>query len=97
MNEVPLGLPWYTRSGAVLACLLLFGIAPRRRKIRAMLGMFLLFVALASCIMACGGGSSGTACNNVVTPGTTAGSYTITVTGANGSATVNNTVTLTVQ
>jgi hypothetical protein len=96
-NEAPPGLPWYTRGGAVLACLLLFGIAPKRRKIRAMLGMVLLFAALAGGMMACGGSGS-KACTNVVTPGTTAGSYTITLNGASGSTTAPSaTFTLTVQ
>jgi hypothetical protein len=96
-NEAPRGLPWSTRGGAILACLLLFGIAPLRRKGRAILGMFLLFVALAGGMLACSGGSSGSACNNVVTPGTTTGNYTITLTGTSGSTTANNTITLTVQ
>ncbi|MDR3665123.1 MAG: hypothetical protein P4L86_32865, partial [Mycobacterium sp.] len=65
--QAPTGIPWYAKGGAVLACVLLFGIAPKRRKWRTMLGMLLLFVALASGMMACGGGSTSTACNNVVT------------------------------
>ena len=98
-NQMPLGLPWYTRGGAALACLLLFGIAPRRRKWRAMLGILLLFAALAGGVFACGGGGgTGTGCNNVVTPGTTAGSYTITVTGTSGSTTATSApIALTVQ
>jgi len=83
-NEIPRGIPWYARGGAVLACLLFFGIVPRRRKGRAVLGMMLLFVALVGGVLACGGGSS-SACSNVVTSGTTAGSYTVTVTGKSGS------------
>ncbi len=96
-NEIPRGLPWYARGGAVLACLLLFGFAPRRRKVRAMLAMMLLFVALAGAMLACGGGGGGSACNNVVTSGTTAGSYTITITATSGSTTTINTIALTVQ
>jgi hypothetical protein len=97
-NQSPRAIPWYTRGGAVLACLLLFGIAPRRRGWRSMLGMLILFVALATGLLACGSGSTGgTACTNVVVPGTTAGSYTITVTGTSGPTTAANTFVLTVQ
>lgn len=98
-NEIPRGIPWYARGGAVLACVLLFGIAPRRRKVRAILGMLLLFVALVGGMLACGGGGGSTACTNVVTPGTTAGSYTVTVTGTgpSGSPVATNTIALTVQ
>jgi subtilase family serine protease len=95
-NEMPRGTPWYTRGGAVLACLLLFGIVPRRLRGRALLGMLLLFVALAGGLLACGGGGSTSTCNAVI-PGTAAGSYTITITGTSGSATANNTIALTVQ
>ncbi|MGC1461371.1 MAG: S53 family peptidase [Terracidiphilus sp.] len=87
-NEMPRGTPWYTRGGAVLACLLLFGIVPRRHRGRAMLGMLLLFVALAGGLLACGGGSKSTC--NVFIPGTAAGSYTITVTGTSGSITATS-------
>jgi hypothetical protein len=62
-----------------------------------MLAMLLLFVALAGAMLACGGGSQSTACNNVVTAGTTAGSYTITVTATSGATTATNTIALTVQ
>jgi hypothetical protein len=93
---MPRGTPWYTRGGAVLACLLLFGIVPRRLRGRALLGMLLLFVALAGGLLACGGGGSTSTCNAVI-PGTAAGSYTITITGTSGSATANNTIALTVQ
>jgi hypothetical protein len=76
---------------------LLFGIAPRRRKWRAMFGMLMLFVALAGGMLACGGGSNTSACSTAITPGTTAGSYTITVTGTSGSTSVTNTIALTVN
>jgi hypothetical protein len=95
-NQIPRGIPWYARGGAVVACMLLFGIAPQRRRWRTMLGMLILFVALTSGMLACGGGSQSTACNNVVTPGTTAGSYIVTVTGTSGSTTATNMISLTV-
>lgn len=96
-NQTPRGIPWYARGGAVVACLLLFGIAPRRRKWRAMLGMLLLFVALAGAMIACSGGSQPTACTNVVTAGTTTGNYTITVAATSGVTTATNTISLTVM
>jgi hypothetical protein len=96
-NEMPRGIPWYARGGAVLACLLLFGIVPQGRKRRAMLGMIMLFVALAGGMLACGGSKS-TSCTTTTTPGTTAGSYTITVTGTSGSITATSApIALTVE
>ncbi len=95
-NQVPRGIPWYARGGAVLAGVLLFAFAPGRRKRRAKLGMLILFFALAAGMLSCGG-SMGTACNNVVTPGTTTGTYNIILTGTSNSTTATNTVTLTVN
>jgi hypothetical protein len=90
------GEPWYAAGGATLACLLLFGIPARRRSWRTVLGGMTLFVALSSGIFACGGGGGG-GNNCIPNSGTTAGTYTITVTGASGTLTATNTVTLTVQ
>jgi hypothetical protein len=92
------GFPWHAAGGAVLACVLLFGIPARRRSWRTMLGMLALFLTLTGGILACGGGGGGggSTCN-VVNPGTTAGAYTITVTGTSGSSTATGTVALTVQ
>ena len=96
INQTPRGIPWYAQGGAALACVLLFAIAPRRKG-RAVLGMLMLLVALVGGILACGGGSQGTACSNVVTAGTTLGTYTITLTGNSNTTTATNTITLTVQ
>jgi pseudomonalisin len=97
-NQSPHGIPWYAQDGAVLACAFLFGIAPKRRAWRAMLGMTLLFVALASGITACSGGSKSTSCAPTTTSGTTAGSYTITITGTSGATTVTSApIAVTVQ
>ena len=95
-NEAPTGIPWYAKGGAVLACVLLFGIAPKRRKWRTMLGALMLLVALAGGMVACGGSKS-SSCTPTTTPGTTAGSYTITVTGTSGTSTATGTVALTVN
>ena len=68
-------------GGAVLALLLFLGIPARRRSWRAMLGMLVLMAALGS-MAACGGGSSGGGGGTTQTdPGTSAGTYTFTVTG----------------
>ncbi len=86
---------WYAAGGATLACLLLFGIPARRRSWRTMLGMLALLVALA------GGGVLGCGSTNTFvtpeTPGTTAGTYTITVIGTSGAITESGTISLTVQ
>jgi hypothetical protein len=100
------GAPWYVAGSTTLACLLLFGIPARQRSWRIMLGMLALLVALTSGVCACGGGGSagggggggGGGGNNCTSnSGTTAGTYTITITGASGTITATNTVTLTVQ
>lgn len=86
---------WYTAGGAALACILLFGVPARRRRWRNMFGLLALFLILAGGVLACGGGGgSGGGTGN---PGTTAGAYTITVTGTSGAISASGTVTLTVQ
>jgi trimeric autotransporter adhesin len=73
-------------SGALLAVLVFFGIPARRRSWRSMLGVLIALVALgamASCGGVGGGGSgSGGGGSGGGNPGTTAGSYTFTVTGS---------------
>ena len=88
------GTPWYAASGATLACILLIGIPARRRSWRTMLGMLVLLVVLAGGVLACGGSGSG---GGASYPGTTPGTYTITVTGTSGTITATNTISLTVQ
>ena len=88
-----LGAPWYAAGGTALACLMFFGIPARRRRWRSMLGMLLLLVLLTGGLVSCGSKSSGGGGN----PGTTAGTYTVTVTGASGSIMQSTTVTLTVN
>jgi hypothetical protein len=92
------GVPWYAAGGATLACLLLFGIPARRRRWQTLLGSVVLLVALAGGVLACGGGGGSTGGGGGTgNPGTTAGSYTITITGTSGSTTATGTVALTVQ
>ncbi|WP_263353907.1 protease pro-enzyme activation domain-containing protein [Acidicapsa acidisoli] len=89
--------PWLAAGGAAMAGVLLLGFpASKRWRLFAML---LFLGALTSVVTACGGGgggAGGSSCQ-VVIPGTTAGTYTITVTGTSGSTTNTGTVTLTVQ
>jgi hypothetical protein len=87
-------VPWYTGGGAVLACLMLFGMSARRRRWRTALAMLALLLTLMGGWLACGGGGSTCSGTN---PGTTPGNYTITVTGTSGATTAAGPVTLTVQ
>ncbi len=94
------GVPWYAAASATLACILLWGIPARRRSWRTMLGLVVLLVALAGGVLACGGGGGGSGGgggggNSI--PGTTAGTYTVTVTGTVGATNVTGAVTLNVQ
>jgi len=91
------GFPWYPAGGATLACILLFGIPSRRSRWLTMLGMLMFLVALTGGVSACGGGGSGGGGGGTSNPGTTAGVYTVTVTGTSGTTTATGAVTLTVQ
>lgn len=66
-------------TASVLAFLLFMGIPARRRSWRAMLGMLVVMAALGS-MTACGGSPGGSSPGQK-NPGTTAGTYTLTVTG----------------
>ena len=81
-------------EGAVLALLALLGIPAQRRKWQSLLGL-LAVLAVLSAVTACGGGGGGGAGTTQPTnPGTTAGTYTITVTGTgNDSAKTTATTT----
>jgi len=88
--------PWYASGGATLACVLLFAIPSRRW--RTILGTLTLFAVLCGGVVSCSGGKSTTTTSGSTSaPGTTTGSYTITVTGVSGTSTSNGTVTLVVQ
>jgi pimeloyl-ACP methyl ester carboxylesterase len=97
------GVPWYAAGGATLTCFLLFGVPARRRRWKSMLGMVVLLVLVAGGAVACGGGGGGGGGGGSGggggggNSGTTAGAYTITVTGTSGSTTASGIVTLTVQ
>jgi hypothetical protein len=85
---------WYTGGSAALACLLLFGIPATRRRWRLGLITLALLATLMEGLVSCGG-NSGPNCTPI--PGTTSGTYIITVTGTSGATTSTGTVTLTVQ
>jgi len=91
------GAGWYATGGAALACLLLFGLPARRREWRAMLGGFVLLVLLAGGVVSCGSGGKKSGGGGGGNSGTTAGTYSITVTGTSGSASKTTVVTLTVK
>ncbi len=86
---------WYGSGGAVLACIALFWIPSRRRGLRNMLTIVGLFIAFGIGIVACSSG--GKTVGGGGNPGTTSGTYTITVTASSGSTVVTTPVTLTVQ
>jgi hypothetical protein len=86
---------------AAFALLALLGIPAQRRSWRAMLGVLVLLAALGS-LAACGGGGGGSSGGGGGTsnPGTTAGTYTFTVTGTGNPAVTpapTTTFTLTVN
>lgn len=91
------GVPWYTSAGAALACVLLFGIRPRRQSWRTLLGMLMFLVALVGGVLACGGGGGGGGGGGAANLGTTAGAYTVTVSGTSGTTSATGTVSLIVQ
>ena len=82
--------------GVVLAggLLLLIG-ARRRRLVRGLSLMVLMGLGLAV-VSGCSGGGTSVPCSNVVSAGTTAGTYTVTVTGTSGSLSVTAPATITV-
>jgi pseudomonalisin len=81
--------------GMMLAGILLLVLPIRKRKaIRALTMVFMLAGGL-TLMTGCGGSSGGTSCSNPAS--TTAGTYTVTITGASGSTSVPVTFTLTIS
>lgn len=77
----PSELRWLARGGTALAFCLIFGVSTKRKKWRSVLGLAGLCVVLLCGVQACGGIGGGGQRN----PGTTPGSYTVTVTGTSGT------------
>ena len=73
---------WLGAGGAALACVLLLGIPARKRYWKSLLGV-LIFIAALGALSGCGGGGGGTVTQK--DPGTTAGAYTVTVTGTDAA------------
>ena len=82
--------PFLPLGGGALAALLLFISIPRRRWYGWRLLAVLSVVITGSCLGCGGGGSNGN-------PGTTAGSYNVTVTATSGTVKTSLTIPLTVQ
>jgi hypothetical protein len=88
---------WLSESGAAVL-VVIFGASAKRRRGRPPVALLALIVILAGGALACGGGGgSGNGDGRQNIPGTTSGSYTITVTGISGSVTQRTIVALTVQ
>ena len=84
-------------GGNALAAFLFFGLPLRHRRTKTLLRLLLLG-AFAAIVMGCGGAQK--AANPVPTPanpGTTVGSYMVTVTGSSGALTASTTVAVTVN
>jgi len=94
--------PWFLTFGSTLACVLLV-FAPRRaRDLRCRIGVILLLAIAFACIESCGGaGTSGTGGGGgggtPPNPGTTPGTYTVTVSGTGNAVTASTTFTLDIQ
>lgn len=87
--------PWV--SGTVFACILLVGIPARRRRQWSILLMVVLLFSVVGGAFGCGGSGNGGAGGGGGNPGTTPGTYVITVTGTSGTITQEGTVPLSVQ
>jgi sugar lactone lactonase YvrE len=87
------GFSWQAASTLALLGLVIVGVA-RTRNHRWIPGLVLLSVVLALAGAGCGGGGSVMKHSD---PGTTAGTYAVTVTATHGNATASTVVTVTVQ
>ncbi len=94
-SQVHRDFPWMPAGGSALAFTLFF-VVPRRRRIRMMLGMMVLFGVIAGGMTGCVRHST-TACSTAIAAGTTPGTYQITVTATSGSMSQQTVITLTVQ
>lgn len=90
---------WFGAGYTSLAFVMLFGIPRRQQKWRLFSGLLFFLAALISANVGCGGGGGGSQSSgsHTTNPGTTAGAYTITVTGTSGSLSETATVALTIE
>ncbi|HEY1985786.1 MAG TPA: FG-GAP-like repeat-containing protein [Terracidiphilus sp.] len=88
--------PWYPAGGAVLACVLLFALPAQWHRWRTMLGMLVFLAALTGGVFACGGGGDAAGVHTGHS-GTTAGTYTVTLTGTSGAAKATGSIILNVH
>ena len=90
------GSRWLPLGETALAGIVLFGLRTRRRGFRAILGSALLLVAFSSAIAACGGGGSSNP-PPPADPGTTPGTYVVTINSSAGVITTSTTVNVVIQ
>ena len=82
------------RNGLALAGFLLLLVPLRRRRMLRGAALMLLMGLGLGMMVGCSGSSSSIPCSNLVRAGTTAGTYTVTVTGTNGSVSVTAPATI---
>src|SRR5579862_1646807 len=94
----PSGRAWPLAGVAVsLVCLFFLLVVPKQRRWR-LAPLAILFVMVAAAGVSCGGGSSSGGGGGITNPGTTLGSYTITVTATPSTGTAQmTTITVNVQ
>jgi pseudomonalisin len=97
-QNAPIPTPWQRDSGIVLAGLLLLLLPLRKRRALRALAMACLLTAGIASMSGCGGASTPVIpCTPITVPGTTSGSYTVTITGTHGTSTATTTVALTIN
>jgi hypothetical protein len=95
----PINRTFILGGGGAVVAFLFFGLPLRRRRTKTVLSLLLL-VAFAATLMGCGGATATTTPappNPPANPGTTPGSYMVTVTGSSGALTASTTISVTVN
>jgi hypothetical protein len=95
-NMKPQQFPWPIPGGATLAVLVLVAL-PRRRQWSRWLALVLLAAGLVASLSACGSGSQTKTCGTAFRSPTTAGAYTVVITGTSGASSASGAITLTVE
>jgi len=91
----PLRRTFSVGGGVALAALFFFAMPLRRKRLKTLLGL-LLFAAVAGAGIGCSSAANNTPMTPA-DPGTTPGTYTVTVTGTSGATTANTAVSVTVN